>query len=177
MISPFGSQLAPLFFGQEWAESGSVLRWGAWAAPLVFAGTLWSLLMIVTNQQHLIFKVFLGMAVVNLTCNALLIPKLGADGAAISRIVTYASMFPLSLFWSGARHFGWTYNLQGLFPLLLAVSAGWGIQRLQIGLWWGLPLTGLVAAAGFWLTGWLGPARLRRFAQIFIHGEAVDRKE
>lgn len=81
--------LVVLLFGQEYAQSGTVLAIHIWAALFVFLGVAGSRWYLTENRQILnLQRVSLG-ALSNVLLNYLMIPKYGVIGSAYATVISY----------------------------------------------------------------------------------------
>lgn len=87
-LSIFSAEIIGLIFGERYDGSVPVLSILIWYVPLSVLG-LWGVLVLdSTNNQKIHTYTTLFMAVVNVAFNIVLIPSLGAVGAAIASIVS-----------------------------------------------------------------------------------------
>lgn len=100
LVSFFGGWAIVLLFGEDYAQSASILTIHIWASLFIFmraAVSKWILI-----KGYLVFSVItqgLG-ALTNVVLNLILIPKYGGQGAAIATLLSYSfsSFFCLCLF-------------------------------------------------------------------------------
>jgi len=96
-ITFLGDWIITLIYGIEYAGAASVLKIHIWAAVFVFLGVANSQWLIIENyMQFSFYRTFIG-AISNIALNALLIPILGIEGAAIATVISYAIASYLSL--------------------------------------------------------------------------------
>lgn len=95
----FSSSLVDLLYGDHYMEAASVLAVHACASIAVFLGVASSQYLIIENLQKIsLYRTTLGL-ICNGLLNMLLIPKLGAVGAAIATLVSYSvATFSILLF-------------------------------------------------------------------------------
>ncbi len=92
-------------FGSEFSDSVPVLIIHMWANVAVFLGVASSQHLIIEHLQVLSFyRTILGL-ITNILLNIFLIPEMGAQGAAISTVISYfISVFSLFIFKSTNEH-------------------------------------------------------------------------
>jgi O-antigen/teichoic acid export membrane protein len=107
-----------------------VLAYVALGISLFFESAL-----LVTSRTALLGTVAMAAAVVNVTANAILVPRYFATGAACSRLLALAVMAVLT--WALARRL-WTRqpDLAALGKMLALAAVGFGISRLLPGEPW-----------------------------------------
>lgn len=81
--------MVPLVFGAEFLPAQKILIWLAPAAFAVSTGCASGAWLNVNGYQKLIAKRSVVGALANLTLNSLLIPSIGASGAAIATLISY----------------------------------------------------------------------------------------
>lgn len=80
-----------LLYGVEYLPAASQLRIITWYVAFSYLGVARNAWIVCENRQkHLVF-LYLGAAAVNVALNAILIPVIGADGAAVASLVTQIS--------------------------------------------------------------------------------------
>ena len=85
IFAPLGVYIV---YGRGFLHAVNILRIVVWYAPFAYIGTIRNIWMLAKNMQHLLWSInFLG-AIANIVINLLLIPKLGAIGAAIASLLT-----------------------------------------------------------------------------------------
>jgi polysaccharide transporter, PST family len=78
-----------LLFGKEYTESGVVLSIHIWAGIFAFLGVGSSKFFIIENlQKYYLYQTITG-ATLNVILNLFLIPRYGANGAAIATVISY----------------------------------------------------------------------------------------
>lgn len=77
-----------LMFGTSYAPSAGVLRILVWYAIFGYIGMARNVWILAEEKQKYLWKLNLAGAIANVACNALLIPLLGANGAAISTVLS-----------------------------------------------------------------------------------------
>lgn len=77
-----------LFYGSSYGASVPILRLAVWYTTFSYIGAVRDIWILARNQQHLLWKVNLSGAVMNVILNTLLIPYYGAMGAAVASLTT-----------------------------------------------------------------------------------------
>ncbi len=95
-----------LLFGDHYAQAALVLKIHIWAAIPVFLGVAGSQLLIAENYVYIsMWRTMIGLAA-NVLLNLCLIPRWGAQGAAVATVVSFAiATFSLFLFKATRGHF------------------------------------------------------------------------
>ena len=88
VITALAGWMIPLFYGSGYAVSVRILRLAVWYTTFSYIGAVRDVWILANNQQHLLWKVNLCGALLNVMLNALLIPHYGAMGAAAASLVT-----------------------------------------------------------------------------------------
>lgn len=89
-ISLFSGWIVKFLYGHQFEASGPVLAVHLWASVAVFLGVASSQHLLVENLQRISFYRTLIGAACNIMLNLVLIPRLGAMGAAIATLVSYS---------------------------------------------------------------------------------------
>lgn len=89
-ISLFSGWIVKLLYGHQFEASGPVLAVHLWASVAAFLGVASSQHLLVENLQRISFYRTLIGAACNIILNLVLIPRLGAMGAAIATVVSYS---------------------------------------------------------------------------------------
>jgi O-antigen/teichoic acid export membrane protein len=153
-MAAMSPQLIPALYGSQYLPAVPVLAVVAlFAIPKSLAYPAWSLMEAEARQGFLVFWLVI-CAIVNVLLDLLLIPNLGAMGAAIANGSAQA-LLPLGLIWRTHSLFGLDFRWTGVLRLL--VSAGvMGAIVLAISAnfsqWWAMPIEVGVGAAVFALT-------------------------
>jgi PST family polysaccharide transporter len=104
-LSLLSGSIINILFGSEFADAGPVLAIHLWASLAVFLGVASSQFLLVEQLQKISFYRTLVGLVCNVILNLLLIPDMGAKGAAIATVVSYfVATFSLILFSSSRKH-------------------------------------------------------------------------
>lgn len=104
-ISLFSEQIISILYGKSFEGSASVLAIHLWASIAVFLGISSSQHLLVNGWQKIAFyRTLIGMAC-NVTLNYVLIPSMGAVGAAIATLISYfVATFSLLFFKNTRNH-------------------------------------------------------------------------
>ena len=104
-LSFLSGAIVSLLFGHDFAEAAPVLAIHLWASIAVFLGVASSQYLLVENLQKISFYRTLIGLVVNVILNLILIPGMGAKGAAIATVVSYfVATFSIVFFKSTRAH-------------------------------------------------------------------------
>lgn len=82
------NNIIKLLFGIQYQEAVGVLRIYVWACVFVFLGVVNSKYLIAENYTKILFLITFTGAIINITLNFILIPKLGINGAAITTVLS-----------------------------------------------------------------------------------------
>ncbi len=97
LLTPWSDRILSLVFTEAFAAGAPSFRWLLGAAAIIHVGAIFVTALIVTGQQNRFMVVAaLGLAL-NVIGNALLVPSLGIEGAAISTLATELLVCVLSL--------------------------------------------------------------------------------
>lgn len=77
-----------IVYGTQYMEAASTLRIAVWYTTFSFIGMIRNIWLLAEEKQKWIWKVNAGGAALNIVLNYLLIPLLGANGAAIASMLT-----------------------------------------------------------------------------------------
>ena len=104
-LSFLSGAMVSLLFGNDFAEAAPVLAIHLWASVAVFLGVASSQYLLVENLQKISFYRTLIGLVVNVILNLMLIPDMGAKGAAIATVISYfVATFSIVFFKSTRAH-------------------------------------------------------------------------
>lgn len=104
-LSILSDQVVGMLFGQEFADAAPVLAIHLWASVAVFLGMASSQHLLVEHLQKISFYRTLIGLICNVFLNLLLIPSIGAKGAAIATVISYfIATFSLVFFKTTRRH-------------------------------------------------------------------------
>lgn len=100
--------IAPLFirivYGEEYMLSVNSLRIAVWYVAFSYLGTARNVWIVCEKKQKYLKYIYLGSAALNVGVNALLIPLMGAEGAATASLLTqFATVFVFPLFFKELR--------------------------------------------------------------------------
>jgi O-antigen/teichoic acid export membrane protein len=94
VIVAWAEPIVRLLFGDDYAESATVLRW---LAPYIFLHAISPLISVTVNylgQASRRIPIVVGALVVNVVLDLILVPAIGVEGAAIGTSVAYALYVP-----------------------------------------------------------------------------------
>ena len=117
----WGGPIAELLFGEEFAESGDVLRW---LAPFVFLSGLAPLVSLGANYLGLARRrapIAIAAVALNIVVDLALIPRIGVIGAAIGTSLAYAVYVPAHV-WLCWRELGLAQR-DAIVPVVRALAA------------------------------------------------------
>ncbi len=130
LLSPWSAQLLAVF-GPEFVDAQVSLQWLFVASALVYVGAPAMTALVAIGKTGSVLRVASVGLLLNIAGNALLIPGMGMDGAAIATCLTEGSVV-LGAFWAlrrlgvsqlgGGRPWAWA-----LGPILF--GAGWFLSR------------------------------------------------
>lgn len=104
-LSLMSDTIVNLLFGRDFAEAAPILAIHLWASIAVFLGVASSQYLLVEGLQKISFYRTLIGLIVNVILNLLLIPGMGAKGAAIATVASYfVATFALVFFKSTRTH-------------------------------------------------------------------------
>jgi O-antigen/teichoic acid export membrane protein len=128
LLLPWSGALLALAFGQGFEAAAPSLRWLLVALTMVFPGAAFLTALLAAGRARAALGVTALALAVNLGGNALLVPRSGAEGAALMTLltestVTFASLFALRSLGAWPREAAWRWLLGPLaFGLALPVS-------------------------------------------------------
>ena len=104
-ISLFSNQIVSFLYGNEFDKAAPVLAINLWASVAVFLGVASSQHLLVNGWQKISFyRTLIGMAC-NIILNFMMIPSMGAVGAAIATVISYfVATFSLVFFKVTRKH-------------------------------------------------------------------------
>lgn len=104
-LSLLSGAMVSFLFGKDFAEAAPVLAIHLWASIAVFLGVASSQYLLVESLQKISFYRTLIGLIVNVMLNLVLIPDMGAKGAAIATVISYfVATFSLVFFKSTRAH-------------------------------------------------------------------------
>jgi len=108
-------QIVQMVFGDDFAPTSQILRILVLTLVFIFLNEPNSRMMLVHDHQNLLVLFLSVSAVVNIVMNLLLIPSLGARGAAIARVCSVGILFTLNYIYVSRR--------------LISVRLGWILTK------------------------------------------------
>ena len=104
-LSLLSDQIISILLGSDFSDAAPVLAIHLWASLAVFLGMASSQHLLVEQLQKISFYRTLIGLVSNVFLNIMLIPNMGAKGAAIATVISYfVATFSLVLFRSTRKH-------------------------------------------------------------------------
>lgn len=94
-LMPFAEPLLGIF-GEEFTAASSSLRWLLLAALTVYAGALFVTALVAIGRTRALLWISVSGLAVNLVLNALLVPRLQAEGAAMATLATEVTVAALA---------------------------------------------------------------------------------
>jgi O-antigen/teichoic acid export membrane protein len=88
VFAVFAKLIISILYGADFMPAVPVLRILVWFAPFSFMGTVRNIWLLAEEKQKELWKINLFGVVINTVSNAILIPKVGACGAAIAAFIT-----------------------------------------------------------------------------------------
>ena len=82
------SVVVKIIYGDAYIEAISTLRIITWYTAFAHMGTVRNIWILAEQKQHLLWKINLSGALLNIVVNSLLIPIIGINGAAISSVLS-----------------------------------------------------------------------------------------
>jgi O-antigen/teichoic acid export membrane protein len=104
-ISFLSNPIVSLLYGAEYQDAGPVLAIHLWASVAVFLGVASSQYLLIEHLQKIsLYRTLIGL-LCNVALNLLLIPSMGAKGAAIATLISYfVATFALVFFKATRNH-------------------------------------------------------------------------
>ena len=84
----FAKWIIGVFYGTEYLASISVLRIVVWQSTFSYIGAVRGIWILAEEKQRYLWIINSSGAILNIVLNLLLIPKLGAEGAAVASVIT-----------------------------------------------------------------------------------------
>lgn len=168
--------LIRLIYRRDLVTAVPVLQILSFSLIFAFINVLNNRLLIVYDRQSLIAR-FLAITVLqNVLINLLLVPDLGAVGAAIARLASSFTLY-LLITWA-VREFipklrFWQYIWRPLLATLFMGLVMW--QIADWGIWWQTPIGGLVYATGLLLSGTLSTSE-KEAVRLFVRQKVLSKK-
>jgi O-antigen/teichoic acid export membrane protein len=88
VMSIFAPFIIRIIYGIAYAPAQSALRLAVWFTTFSYLGAVRNIWILANNQQRHLWKINLSGAAANVLLNAVLIPHMGINGAALASIVT-----------------------------------------------------------------------------------------
>jgi O-antigen/teichoic acid export membrane protein len=88
LLIPHASELLGLLFGTEFKSAGPSMAWLLGAMAVIYFGALHLTAVVATAQTKAVSLITFAALALNVVGNALLVPKLGIEGAAIATVAT-----------------------------------------------------------------------------------------
>ena len=153
-----------LLYADHVAEAARVFALLIWCFAAVCTTYVFGTLLTAGGELRLLNWMAAGGAVLNIALNALLIPRLQAEGAAWAALVTQVLTATAQVVLAARMH-----RLAGIAPTLFRAALyatglaglGLGLDRLALPFWMTGLVFALLAAGAALLTGLLRPAELR----------------
>lgn len=102
-LSLLSGTIVSILFGSEFAEAAPVFAIHLWASIAVFLGVASGQYLLVEQLQKISFyRTFIGL-VCNILLNLILIPSMGAKGAAIATVISYFAATLALIFFKSTR--------------------------------------------------------------------------
>lgn len=92
-VTMLASEIVMLAFGSEFAPSARVLQILIWSLFLIFLNVPNSRLLVASDRQRTIAMFLLTSLTINVALNLLLIPRWGATGSALARVISTSVLF------------------------------------------------------------------------------------
>lgn len=110
LLNGFSYWIITFLFGDSYTAAVPVLKVYCWTLVPVFAGVAFGQILVIEERSDIVlYKTLIGV-VINVVLNVLLIPSLGAWGAAVATIVTqFVSAVAANLFFKESRKFFLNY--------------------------------------------------------------------
>lgn len=83
-----GDIIVQLLYGVEYAPSVAPLKVITWYTAFSYLGTARNAWIVCEHKQHMLKYIYIVAAITNIAMNAVLIPLVGATGAAIASLIT-----------------------------------------------------------------------------------------
>lgn len=120
-LSLFAVEIIVPLFGADYAPAAGVLRILVWYALLRLVADVYLQALITSNRQGRMLVVYGGGLLLNVTLNALLLPRMGVSGAAVASLLSQVLALGLLLYSTPLP--AWRPLLRRSAPLLLLAAA------------------------------------------------------
>ena len=87
-ITIFAKPIVSILYGAQYAPTVNILRILVWYTTFSYIGSVKDIWILAKDKESLLWIINLAGAITNIVLNAILIPILGANGAAIASLVT-----------------------------------------------------------------------------------------
>lgn len=99
-----GDLVVRILYGEGYAPAGGILKIATWYTAFAYLGTARNAWIVCNNKQKYLKYMYLGAAFINVIMNFILIPVLGAKGAAAASLITQiCTSILLPCFWKEMR--------------------------------------------------------------------------
>lgn len=92
-VTILGPDIVTVAFGKAFAASAPVLQCLVWSLFLIFVNIPSARLLVVSDRQRVIAAILLTTLTINVVLNVLLIPRWGAAGSAVARVISTSVLF------------------------------------------------------------------------------------
>ncbi|HTB12876.1 MAG TPA: polysaccharide biosynthesis C-terminal domain-containing protein [Bryobacteraceae bacterium] len=152
-LAAMSAQIVPFLYGAKYAPAIPVLAVAALLAiPKCLVAPVWSVMEAEARQGFLIgWLIFCAIA--NMGLDLLLIPRMGAMGAAIANGIAQL-LLPLGLVWRVHSLFGLNFRLGAVGKLLLSSGVMTAVVvalASRFAAWWGMGIEVVLGAAVFFV--------------------------
>jgi len=142
VLSSFAVEITVPLFGPNFRPTADVLRILIWYAATAMTSNIFAQALIVQNRQRTLMLIRTSGLAVNITLNALLIPRIGISGAALASFLAEIIVLALVLTRFQAAGWNWSRMLPRLLRLAI-VSIAVALAMLTLGRIH--PLIGIIA--------------------------------
>lgn len=120
VMTVFAELIVRIIYGADYLPAVDVLRVGVWFITFSYLGTVRNIWILAEGRQNLLLTINLSGAAANVLLNLVLIPGMGAVGAALASVLTQCfANFVMGFLLKPIRHNN-KLMLRGLDPRLLA---------------------------------------------------------
>ncbi|MFC1668539.1 flippase [Chlamydiota bacterium] len=117
-------KIIPLIFGSEYMPSIRIFQLLMPALLFLFLSNLGFTVISCINRQKIVITRALVCVGINITLNALLIPRYGAQGAALATCITEAIFFMFFALYLAKHGYGFRWSPVSIKPVLLTILLG-----------------------------------------------------
>ncbi|MBQ7907211.1 MAG: flippase [Clostridia bacterium] len=95
LMTIFAGPIIGILYGEQFAPAVTTLRIVVWYTTFSYLGSARGVWILANNQQKILWKINMSGALINVVLNAILIPVMGINGAAIASFITqfFANFF------------------------------------------------------------------------------------